>query len=96
MFFTFLHFIHAFSVVFLFEMDEYDFDYDYEEPYLSQPAVLFPMEEPIVEQHFRDTTIQMVVDNCIQPSIISVARNIGDLLLYNLLFNVFTQTGKRL
>lgn len=75
----------------IFVMDEYDYDYDYEEVFLSQPATV-PKEQP-VEEHFKDTNVQMVFENCIQPSVASVMPNIADLLIYNLLFNVFTQTG---
>lgn len=48
--------------------------------------------EPIVE-YFKDT-IDIVFDNCIQPSVASVTRIIANLLMYNLLFNIFTQTGE--
>lgn len=68
---------------------DYDYDYDYEEPDVAVAA----SEQPIVEQ-YKDTGIQMVWDHCIQPSIASVIPNIADLIMYNLLFNILTQTGE--
>lgn len=92
MFFTFFlnNCLWLFLVFFVcIVMDEYDYDYDYDEPFLQQPAIVIPEE-----QHFEENNFQMVFENCIQPSVASVIQNIADLIMYNLLFNVFTQTGR--
>lgn len=68
---------------------DYDYDYDYEEP----DVAVVPSQQPIVER-YKDTDVQMVWDHCIQPSIASVIPNIADLIMYNLLFNILTQTGE--
>lgn len=73
-------------------MDEYDYDYDYEDSFLSQPAGVIP-EEQLILDDFRDSSVHMVFENCIQPSVASVIQNVADLFMYNLLFNVLTQSG---
>lgn len=67
-------------------MDDYDYDYDYEEPFV--PPAVVPKEQ------YKDIKAEMVWNNCIQPSIASVIPNIADLIMYNLLFNILTQTGE--
>lgn len=68
-------------------MDDYDYEYDYEE------TLVAPATVPVFGA--RETTaIQVVYENCIQPSIASIIPSISDLLMYNLLFNILTQTGE--
>lgn len=49
-------------------------------------------DEPILD-YLKDT-IDIVFDNCIQPSVASVTQIIANLIMYNLLFTILTQTGE--
>lgn len=62
-------------------MDDFDYDYDYEEE--------FPINSFVEAEH----SVQTVYEHCIIPSVASIIPNICDLIMYNLLFNVITQSG---
>lgn len=67
--------------LFRFAMEDFEYDYDYEDE--------FAFNSVVESEH----NVQLVYENCIQPSLASIMPNICDLIMYNLLFNVMTYSG---
>lgn len=66
-------------------MDDYEYDYEYDD-------VLYT-DVPVVEG-MDDVDLQTVYTSCVVPSLASIALNIYDLIIYNVLFSIMVQVGK--